>query len=226
KPVLFAPAMHTEMWHHPATVANVKTLRQRGNVVLDPAVGRLTGKDSGAGRLPEPEDMFSAAQSLLRGITDGREALDLSGKKVVIAAGGTREALDPVRYLGNRSTGHQGFALAQAAIARGAEVRVIAASVDLPTPLGAERVDVESAVGLQAAMTAACRAPDVPLAAAAVAVCRAEPRTPTKMQRDDSTEESGPVTELEPSPVIHAGLVSAGAATAEGAKKIIGFAPE
>lgn len=226
KPVLFVPAMHTEMWNHPATEANVATLRQRGNVVLDPAVGRLTGKDSGAGRLPEPEDIFSAAQSLLRGIADGREASDLAGKKVVISAGGTREALDPVRYLGNRSTGHQGFALAQAAVARGAEVHVIAANVDLPTPLGVDRIDVESAVELKEAMATTSRDADVVIMAAAVADYRPKQRTSSKMKKDDSTEKSGLVIELEQNPDILAGLVSDREATGVGAKRIIGFAAE
>src|SRR3954465_12275419 len=101
-PVLFAPAMHTEMWEHPATQANVKTLRERGVVVLDPAVGRLTGADTGRGRLPEPEDIFAAARALL---ARGNQPLDLLGRHVVVSAGGTREPLDPVRFLGNRSSG-------------------------------------------------------------------------------------------------------------------------
>ena len=112
-PVLFAPAMHTEMWQHPATRANVETLRGRGAAVLEPASGRLTGADSGPGRLPEPQAIFDAAMALVQGRTDYQ--LPLAGRTVTISAGGTREPLDPVRFLGNRSSGKQGVALAIAA---------------------------------------------------------------------------------------------------------------
>ena len=136
-PVVFAPAMHTEMWEHPATQANVATLRSRGAIVLAPAVGRLTGADSGAGRLPEPPDLFVAATLVLdRGLLP----LDLAGRHVVVTAGGTREPLDPVRFLGNRSSGKQGYALARTAVARGAEVTLVAANVDLPAPFNADSV--------------------------------------------------------------------------------------
>src|ERR1700760_412703 len=123
-PVLFAPAMHTEMWQHPATVDNVETLRRRGAVVLEPASGRLTGEDSGAGRLPEAEEITTFAQLLL----ERHDALpyDLAGVKVLVTAGGTREPLDPVRFIGNRSSGKQGYALARGAAARGGEVTLIA----------------------------------------------------------------------------------------------------
>ena len=118
-PVVLAPAMHTEMWEHPATAANVATLRSRGVVVVEPAEGRLTGKDTGKGRLPEPAEIFElAVEVLARGVA----APDLAGRRVVVSAGGTREYLDPVRFLGNRSSGLQGYALARAAAARGAEV--------------------------------------------------------------------------------------------------------
>ena len=116
-PIVMAPAMHTEMWQHPATQANVETLRSRGIIVLDPAVGRLTGADSGPGRLPEPEEIADVCLAILAG-----SKRDLAGKRVVISAGGTREAIDPVRFIGNRSSGKQGFALATAALARGAFV--------------------------------------------------------------------------------------------------------
>ena len=132
-PVLFAPAMHTEMWEHPATRANVATLRERGVVVLDPAVGRLTGADSGPGRLPEPEQILEAALRLLA--APGPRP-DLAGHRVVVSAGGTREPLDPVRFLGNRSSGRQGYALAATAAARGAEVVLVSANVTLPAPAG------------------------------------------------------------------------------------------
>src|SRR4051794_25018627 len=119
-PVVFAPAMHTEMWEHPATQANVATLRARGNLVLEPAVGRLTGVDTGKGRLPDPDELFETARDVLeRAIREpGATWADLAGRRVVVSAGGTREALDPVRYLGNRSSGRQGIALARAAAAR------------------------------------------------------------------------------------------------------------
>jgi len=132
-PVLYAPAMHTEMWEHPATQANVSLLRRRGAIVLEPAVGRLTGQDSGAGRLPEPAAIFAAATRLL---ARGSLAADLAGRRVVVTAGGTREEIDPVRFIGNWSTGTQGYALARTAVARGAEVLVVAASVALPDPEG------------------------------------------------------------------------------------------
>jgi phosphopantothenoylcysteine decarboxylase/phosphopantothenate--cysteine ligase len=121
-PVVFAPAMHTEMWEHAATQANVATLRQRGALVLEPAVGRLTGADSGKGRLPEPDEIFAVCQDVLaRGA--GVDALDLAGRTVVVSAGGTREPIDPVRFLGNRSSGLQGVALARAAASRSSASR-------------------------------------------------------------------------------------------------------
>ncbi|MGH8883547.1 MAG: bifunctional phosphopantothenoylcysteine decarboxylase/phosphopantothenate--cysteine ligase CoaBC, partial [Stackebrandtia sp.] len=138
-PVVFAPAMHTEMWEHPATVDNVATLRRRGGVVAEPASGRLTGADTGKGRLPEPSEIFALARQLLAG---GVRGDDLRGRRVVVTAGGTHEALDPVRFLANRSSGKQGYALARAAAARGAEVTVVAANVTLPDPLGAEVIAV------------------------------------------------------------------------------------
>lgn len=118
-PVVLAPAMHTEMWTHPATVANVSTLRERGIDVIEPASGRLTGADTGPGRLPEPEDIFEHCRCYIEGVSGGPND-ELNGKHVVISAGGTREPLDPVRYLGNRSSGKQGYALAAAAARRGA----------------------------------------------------------------------------------------------------------
>ena len=139
-PIVLAPAMHTEMWDNSATQANVATLRSRGVVVLDPDEGRLTGADSGKGRLPEPQALFDAALATLQG-----NPTDLAGKRVVVSAGGTREHVDPVRFLGNRSSGRQGFAVAAAAARRGAEVTLIAANVSLPTPAGVKRVDVVSA---------------------------------------------------------------------------------
>ena len=128
-PVLLAPAMHTEMWEHPATVANVATLRSRGVHVLDPVAGRLTGSDTGPGRLPEPEAIAEAALALV-----ATTVQDLAGRHVVVSAGGTREPLDPVRFLGNRSSGRQGVALARAARDRGARVTLVAANLTVPDP--------------------------------------------------------------------------------------------
>ena len=150
-PVLIAPAMHTEMWRHPATVANVATLRERGVTVLNPAVGRLTGADSGPGRLPDPEHIAALAELLL---TVRADALpyDLAGRTVVVSAGGTREPLDPVRFLGNRSSGRQGYAIALVAAARGADVTLVAANTDLADPPGVTVVPVTDARSLQAAV--------------------------------------------------------------------------
>ncbi len=148
-PVVMAPAMHTEMWEHAATRANVATLRARGVVVLDPAVGRLTGTDTGPGRLPEPAAIFEACLDVLR--RRGQEP-DLLGRTVVVSAGGTREHLDPVRFLGNRSSGKQGYALAEVAAARGAQVVLVSANVALPDPAGATVVRVTSAEDLRRAV--------------------------------------------------------------------------
>ena len=166
-PVLLAPAMHTEMWEHPATRANVATLRGRGTVVLDPAVGRLTGADTGRGRLPDPADLADLAGLLL-----ARPAAlprDLAGRRVLVTAGGTREALDPVRFIGNRSSGRQGYALALVAAARGAEVTVVAANVALPDPSGATVLPVTSAAELRDVTLAAAADEDAVVMAAAVA---------------------------------------------------------
>jgi phosphopantothenoylcysteine decarboxylase/phosphopantothenate--cysteine ligase len=182
-PVLFAPAMHTEMWEHPATQHNVRTLRSRGVVVLDPAVGRLTGADTGRGRLPDPEDIFAAAMTLL---ARGVQPLDLLGRNVVVSAGGTREPLDPVRFLGNRSSGKQGYALARTAISRGAEVTVVAANVALPDPAGAKVVRVGSADEMRTAVLEAAVGADVVIMAAAVADFRPAVRADAKLKKTDT----------------------------------------
>jgi len=183
-PVLYAPAMHTEMWEHPATQANVKLLRDRGATVLDPAVGRLTGKDSGAGRLPEPDEIFIAATQLLR----GRDQ-DLAGRRVVVSAGGTREEIDPVRFIGNWSSGRQGYALASAAVARGAEVTLVAANVSLADPAGAKLIHVTSAREMHDAVTGAARTADAVVMAAAVADYRPRTRHPAKLKKDGQPPE-------------------------------------
>jgi len=181
-PVVYAPAMHTEMWEHPATQANVATLRSRGAVVLDPASGRLTGADSGPGRLPEPGELFAAALRVLaRGA--GGLALDLSGRRVVVTAGGTREELDPVRFLGNWSSGRQGYALARAAAARGAKVTLVAANVALDDPAGAQVVQVISARQMRDAVMPAAAEADAVVMAAAVADYRPETRSDSKIKK-------------------------------------------
>ena len=175
--------MHTEMWEHAATRANVATLRQRGIIVLDPAVGRLTGADSGIGRLPEPAEIFAVARTVLaRG---GAAPLDLAGRHVVVSAGGTREPLDPVRFLGNRSSGRQGYALARAALARGAEVTLIAANVALADPAGAKVVRVGTAEELRQAVLEAARSADAVVMAAAVADFRPAARSASKLKKTD-----------------------------------------
>lgn len=146
-PVVMAPAMHTEMWTHAATRHNVAALRARGVVVIDPDAGRLTGTDTGPGRLPEPQAIFDVCRQVLSGAPR-----DLEGRHVVVSAGGTREPLDPVRYLGNRSSGRQGLALAEAAVARGARVTLVAANVERPTPAGVHRVDVGTTEELRSAV--------------------------------------------------------------------------
>ena len=166
-PVVFAPAMHTEMWQHPATRSNVDTLRSRGAVVVEPAYGRLTGADTGPGRLPEPAEIFRMCADLVQRGSAVR--LDLLGRRVVVSAGGTREHLDPVRFLGNSSSGKQGYALATAAVARGAEVTVVAANVVLPEPAGAKVVHVTSTRGLADAVEHASRDADAVVMAAAPA---------------------------------------------------------
>src|SRR5262249_36790858 len=153
-PVLYAPAMHTEMWEHPATQANVALLRHPGALVLDPAPARLTGRASGAGRLPEPAAIFDAATRLL---ARGLAAPDLAGRRVVVSAGGTREEIDPVRFIGNWSTGTQGYALASTAVARGAEVTVVAANGTLPDPARTKVTRGVSAREMHDAVLAAAR---------------------------------------------------------------------
>nr|WP_231707520.1 bifunctional phosphopantothenoylcysteine decarboxylase/phosphopantothenate--cysteine ligase CoaBC [Arthrobacter sp. zg-Y919] len=223
-PVVFAPAMHTEMWTHPATAANVATLRSRGAVVLEPGIGRLTGKDTGPGRLPEPEAIFAAA---LAAVDDGAAEATrvLTGSTVTITAGGTREPLDPVRFLGNRSSGKQGTALAEAALAAGARVRLIAAHMDVPAPRGVELVRVETALELRAAAHAAAADSDVVIMAAAVADFRPSEVVDTKIKKRD--DEADPVITLVRNPDILQELVHARDTAGTGIPKlIVGFAAE
>jgi phosphopantothenoylcysteine decarboxylase/phosphopantothenate--cysteine ligase len=200
--VLLAPAMHTEMWDHAATRANVETLRSRGVVVLDPDSGRLTGADTGPGRLPEPDRIFAVAAGLLaRGAADRMWKPDLAGRHVVVSAGGTREPLDPVRFLGNRSSGRQGVALAAAAVARGARVTLVAAPLEVPPPAGAEVVRVGSALEMRDAVHAAAPGADVVVMAAAVADFRPAELADHKIKKSDD-DDSAPVVTLVRNPDI------------------------
>jgi phosphopantothenoylcysteine decarboxylase / phosphopantothenate---cysteine ligase len=203
-PVMFAPAMHTEMWEHPATQANVSLLRERGCVVLEPASGRLTGQDSGPGRLPEPAGLWQAAVRMMARGSAGM-APDLTGLRVVVSAGGTREALDPVRFLGNWSSGRQGYALAGTAVARGAEVTLVTANVALPDPAGVKVVEVVSAAEMRSAMLAAVADADAAVMAAAVADFRPESHSASKIKKTGSPP--APLRLL-PNPDILAELVS------------------
>ncbi|WP_399093880.1 bifunctional phosphopantothenoylcysteine decarboxylase/phosphopantothenate--cysteine ligase CoaBC [Streptomyces sp. BBFR2] len=191
-PVVFAPAMHTEMWENPATRENVATLRRRGALVIEPAVGRLTGVDTGKGRFPDPVEIFELCRRVL---ARGPRALtaDLAGRHVVVSAGGTREPLDPVRYLGNRSSGRQGYALAATAAARGARVTLVAGNTELPDPAGVDVVRIGTAVELREAVLAAARDADAVVMAAAVADFRPAAYATGKIKKKDG-QEPEPVT--------------------------------
>jgi phosphopantothenoylcysteine decarboxylase/phosphopantothenate--cysteine ligase len=219
-PVVFAPAMHTEMWEHPATRENVATLRRRGSLVIEPAEGRLTGTDTGKGRFPDPAEIFELARDVLSR-AGAASRLDLAGRHVVVSAGGTREYLDPVRFLGNRSSGRQGYALARAAAARGAEVTLLTANATLPDPAGVKVVHVETTAELRDAVLAATASADAVVMAAAPADYRPSKVSGTKIKKVD--DESVPEIELEQNPDILAEIsherVRPGAV-------IVGFAAE
>ncbi|GAC85973.1 bifunctional phosphopantothenoylcysteine decarboxylase/phosphopantothenate--cysteine ligase CoaBC [Gordonia paraffinivorans] len=222
-PVLFVPAMHTEMWEHPATQANVATLRSHGATVMTPASGRLTGTDSGRGRLPDPQEIALIGELLL----DRPDSLpyDLAGVRVLISAGGTREPLDPVRYLGNHSSGKQGFALARAAAQRGASVTVVAGSTAGPgDPAGVEIVRIATARELAEEMTTRAAHADVVIMAAAVADFRPVSVADAKIKKGDA----GPAPiELTTNPDILRGLVEArDEGRIPGETVIVGFAAE
>ncbi len=216
-PVVMAPAMHTEMWQHGATRANVATLRSRGVTIIEPASGRLTGKDSGPGRLPEPEDIFAQITPLL-------STPILAGQRVLITAGGTREPLDPVRFLGNRSSGRQGVALAQAARDAGAEVTLLATHLEVAPPAGVRLVQASSALELRAAVFAEAPGHDVLIMNAAVADFRPANIENSKIKKRD--EHSAPVITLVRNPDILAELVQARAQDATLPSLIVGFAAE
>ena len=217
-PVVFAPAMHTEMWEHPATQANVATLRQRGAVVIEPAEGRLTGKDTGKGRLPEPGEIFDLA---LEVAARGPARPDLAGRHVVVSAGGTREYLDPVRFLGNRSSGLQGYALARAAAARGAEVTLVAANVSLPDPAGVKVVSVETTAQLRDEVVAAAATANSVVMAAAPADFRPTAVSEAKIKKAD--DGSAPTIALAQNPDI---LLEISTNRVRPGQVIVGFAAE
>ena len=249
-PVIYAPAMHTEMWEHPATQANVETLRARGAIVAEPAVGRLTGKDSGKGRLPDPADLFALAEEVIGSRTEAADspaprrvphehggastgdshapvrndlALPLAGKRVLISAGGTREELDPVRFLGNWSTGTQGYAFARSAAAQGADVTLVAANVELPDPVGVKVVRVVSARDMHAAMLAEAPGADAIIMTAAVADFRPLKRADQKIKKDGTLP---PPIELTENPDILAALSRRRTEQGPDTQVIVGFAAE
>ncbi|MGF2212692.1 bifunctional phosphopantothenoylcysteine decarboxylase/phosphopantothenate--cysteine ligase CoaBC [Streptomyces albidoflavus] len=217
-PVVFAPAMHTEMWEHPATRENVATLRRRGAVVIEPAVGRLTGADSGKGRLPDPGEIYELC---LRVGERGTADRDLAGRHVVVSAGGTREPLDPVRFLGNRSSGKQGYALARTAAARGARVTLLSANAALPDPAGVDVVHVTTATELRDAVRQAAGTADAVVMAAAVADFRPAAYATGKIKKQEGKEPE-PVA-LVRNPDILAELA---ADRARPGQLIVGFAAE
>ncbi len=198
-PVLVAPAMHTEMWLHEATVANVETLRSRGVRVLTPASGRLTGEDTGIGRLPEPEAIVEAALALQSPDSD------LVGKRILITAGGTREAIDPVRYIGNHSSGKQGVALAREASRRGASVTLVAANL-AATPAGVDLVQADTAIAMEQAVNRLIELHDVFISAAAVSDFRVAEVSPTKLKRSQLGDQIN--LKLIANPDILAGVVA------------------
>ncbi|WP_088943166.1 bifunctional phosphopantothenoylcysteine decarboxylase/phosphopantothenate--cysteine ligase CoaBC [Rhodococcus sp. 1168] len=222
-PVVLAPAMHTEMWEHPATVANVATVRGRGVTVVEPASGRLTGSDTGAGRLPEPSEIFALAMLL----AERSDALpqDLSGRRVVVTAGGTREPLDPVRFLGNRSSGKQGYALARVAAQRGADVTLIAGfTTELPDPAAVDVVHVKTARQMQEAVRKFAPDSDAIVMAAAVADFRPATIAVSKIKKGADEPDSIPLVRNDD---ILAGLVeSRRNGDIAQATVIVGFAAE
>ena len=211
-PVLMVPAMHTQMWLHAATQANVATLRERGVHVLEPDEGRLTGRDSGVGRMPEPEAIAAVARTLAG-------PRDLVGRRVVVTAGGTREALDPVRFLGNRSSGRQGVALARTALLRGADVVLVAANVPTDGSPGVSVQSVESAAELHEAVRKAALDSDVVVMAAAVADYRPVTAAEHKIKKTDGATVT---LQLTPTPDILSDLV----AQRRPGQVIVGFAAE
>jgi phosphopantothenoylcysteine decarboxylase/phosphopantothenate--cysteine ligase len=213
-PLVIAPAMHTEMWQNAATVQNIATLRARGVTIVGPEIGQLTGKDAGPGRMSEPEQIVEAALARLAATQD------LAGRRILVTAGGTREPLDPVRFIGNRSSGKQGVAIALAAAARGADVTLIAANLEVDAPASVQVQKVSTTLELEAAAVAAAPAADVVIMAAAVADYRPESVADSKIKKD----QQGDILQLTlvRNPDILAGLSAAKRAD----QVVIGFAAE
>ena len=209
-PIMIVPAMHPQMWNDAATVANVVTLRARGYVVMEPEVGRLTGADSGQGRFPEVSAIIERFDSMTGNLRD------LKGKKVLISGGGTREAIDPVRFIGNRSSGKQSIAIAKAALLRGAEVHLVAANMDTPTVQGLTVTHVESAAQMRVGLADAFESCDVLIMCAAVADAKPVHSVGEKIKKALFTS-----IELEPNPDLLAEL-----AARKAAQVMIGFAAE
>ena len=209
-PKVLIPAMHPNMWTNPATVSNVATLRERGFHIMQPATGRLTGADSGVGRLPETAEILSYLASVIS------EAQDLIGKRVLVTAGGTREPIDPVRFIGNRSSGKQGYAIAQAAFDRGAEVTVLSANVNLPDPVGAKVIKVETTHELKVELEKHFNEVDLLVMAAAVADAR-----PAQVGNEKLKKDSYQNISLTPNPDLVAQV-----SKARKAQVIVGFAAE
>ncbi len=209
-PKVLIPAMHPNMWANPATVSNVATLRERGFHIMQPASGRLTGADSGVGRLPETAEILSYLASIIS------ETQDLIGKHVLVTAGGTREPIDPVRFIGNRSSGKQGYAIAQAALDRGAEVTVLSANVNLPDPVGAKVVKVETTHELQVELEKHFDDVDLLVMAAAVADAR-----PAQVGNEKLKKDSYQNISLTPNPDLVAQV-----SKVRKAQVIVGFAAE
>ena len=226
-PILLAPAMHTEMWQNPATVANVALLRERGVHFVGPGTGQLTGNDSGQGRMAEPDEISEAALLLMR-------PADLAGRKILVTAGGTREPLDPVRYIGNRSSGKQGIAVALAAASRGADVTLVVANieVDIPNTRGPGSVTVVEASStrdLATAVHAAAPAADAIIMAAAVADYRPESVAESKIKKENQGDQLT-LTLVKNPDILHDLVVARNARANDGAASstqiIIGFAAE
>ena len=220
-PVVLAPAMHTEMWLHPATRANVALLRSRGVVVLDPAVGRLTGADSGPGRLPEPEDIEASALAALfdRAAAVAMAGRDLAGRRVLVSAGGTREPLDPVRFVGNNSSGLMGVAIARAAVQRGAEVTLVAANLAIDTPAAVRVIRVATTADLAVVMAAEAPVADLVVMAAAPADFTPVTPSTTKLKKSGA---AGLVVDFTQTTDVLAGLV----ASRPSGQVVVGFAAE
>lgn len=221
-PIVLAPAMHTEMWFNPATQANVKTLRSRGITVLEPAHGRLTGADSGPGRMLEPEQIAELARTVAETGPFGRA---LEGQRVLISAGGTQENIDPVRFIGNRSSGRQGFALAEVAAQKGARVTLVAGDTDeLSTPAGAEVIRVSSTRDLEEAMNERAAEADIIIMAAAVADFRPASTSDSKLKKGTDSDALSRIDLVE-NPDVLRGLVDKREA-GQTAARIVGFAAE